>query len=148
LNFLPQTAPSWEAVLLRKIILIEDSAKCRHLKNWPVPEIIDLVFAKTSPKRSFSMTEYERIGLVFTKTGSINSGTVFALRRCLSVWGSEPHTPPPPLYNVYVSTVYLFTQGRGKGGELKQRKGERGNSSQSQSKIPTRLTLTPVYKLW
>jgi hypothetical protein len=25
-------------------------------------------FAKTSPKRSFSMTEYERIGLVFTKT--------------------------------------------------------------------------------
>ncbi len=34
----------------------------------PVPEIIDPVFAKTSPKRSFSMTEYERLGLVFTKT--------------------------------------------------------------------------------
>jgi hypothetical protein len=34
----------------------------------PVPEIIDTVFAKTSPKRSFSMTEYERFGLVFTKT--------------------------------------------------------------------------------
>ncbi len=34
----------------------------------PVPEIIDPVFAKTSPKRSFSMTEYERFGLVFTKT--------------------------------------------------------------------------------
>ncbi len=33
-----------------------------------VPEIIDPVFAKTSPKRSFSMTEYERFGLVFTKT--------------------------------------------------------------------------------
>jgi hypothetical protein len=33
-----------------------------------VPEIIDTVFAKTSPKRSFSMTEYERCGLVFTKT--------------------------------------------------------------------------------
>jgi hypothetical protein len=32
-----------------------------------VPEIIDTVFAKTSPKRSFSMTEYERFGLVFTK---------------------------------------------------------------------------------
>jgi hypothetical protein len=29
---------------------------------------IDTVFAKTSPKRSFSMTEYERYGLVFTKT--------------------------------------------------------------------------------
>jgi hypothetical protein len=41
----------------------------------PVPEIIDLVFAKTSPKRSFCMTENERFGLVFVKTGSINSGT-------------------------------------------------------------------------
>jgi hypothetical protein len=34
----------------------------------PEPEIIDLVFAKTSPKRWFSMTEYERFGLDFTKT--------------------------------------------------------------------------------
>ncbi len=34
----------------------------------PVPEIIDTVFTKTSPKRSFSMTEYERFRLVFTKT--------------------------------------------------------------------------------
>ncbi len=33
-----------------------------------MPEIIDPVFAKTSPKHSFSMTEYERFGLVFTKT--------------------------------------------------------------------------------
>jgi hypothetical protein len=33
-----------------------------------VPEIIDPVFVKTSPKRSFSMTEYERFGLVFTNT--------------------------------------------------------------------------------
>ncbi len=33
-----------------------------------VPEIIDPVFAKTSPNPSFSMTEYERFGLVFTKT--------------------------------------------------------------------------------
>jgi len=40
-----------------------------------VPEFIDPVFAKTSPKRSFSMTEYERFGLVFAKTGSINSST-------------------------------------------------------------------------
>jgi hypothetical protein len=34
----------------------------------PVPEIIDPVFVKTIPKRSFSMTEYERFGLVFTNT--------------------------------------------------------------------------------
>ncbi len=33
-----------------------------------VPEFIDPVFAKTSPKRAFSMTKNERFGLVFTKT--------------------------------------------------------------------------------
>jgi hypothetical protein len=43
--------------------------------HLPVSEIIDPVFAKTSPKRSFCMTENERFGLVFVKTGSINSGT-------------------------------------------------------------------------
>jgi hypothetical protein len=32
------------------------------------------VFAKTSTKRSFSMIEKERFGLVFAKTGSLNSG--------------------------------------------------------------------------
>ncbi len=41
----------------------------------PVSEIIDPVFAKTSPKRSFCMTENEHFGHVFKKTGSINSGT-------------------------------------------------------------------------
>ncbi len=33
-----------------------------------MPEIIDPVCVKTSPKRAFSMTAYERFGLVFTKT--------------------------------------------------------------------------------
>jgi hypothetical protein len=46
------------------------------MRENPSPEIIDPVFAKTSPKRSFCMTENERFGLVFVKTGSINSGTV------------------------------------------------------------------------
>jgi hypothetical protein len=40
-----------------------------------MPEFIDPVFAKTSPKRSFSLVEIERFGLVFMKTGSINLGT-------------------------------------------------------------------------
>jgi hypothetical protein len=43
-----------------------------------VPEFIDPVFAKTSRKRSVLVIENERFGLVFTKTGSINSGTDFA----------------------------------------------------------------------
>ncbi len=44
--------------------------------SLPVPEFIDPVFVKTSPKRSFSITENEHFGLVFMKTESINSGTV------------------------------------------------------------------------
>ncbi len=39
-----------------------------------MPEFIDHVFVKTSQKRSFSITENEHFWLVFTKTGSINSG--------------------------------------------------------------------------
>jgi len=40
-----------------------------------VPEFIGPIFAETSPKRTFSIMENERFGLVFAKTGSINSGT-------------------------------------------------------------------------
>jgi len=41
----------------------------------PVPEFMDPVFTKTSPERSFSVIENEHFGIVFAKTGSINSGT-------------------------------------------------------------------------
>ncbi len=40
-----------------------------------MPEIIDRVFAKTSQNARFLLSENERFGLVFVKTGSINSGT-------------------------------------------------------------------------
>ncbi len=43
--------------------------------STPVPEIIDPVFAKTSQNARFLLSENERFGLVFVKTGSINSGT-------------------------------------------------------------------------
>jgi hypothetical protein len=45
----------------------------RSLK--PMPEIIDPIFAKTSQNARFILSENERFGLVFVKTGSINSGT-------------------------------------------------------------------------
>jgi hypothetical protein len=72
-----------------------------HCKSQ-VHEIIDTVFAKTSPKRSFSMTEYERFGLVFTKTrvykfGQRNQGN------------STLHSPVLQLY---------FYKGCTMGGEL------------------------------
>ncbi len=40
-----------------------------------MPEIIDPVFAKISQNARFLLSENERFGLVFVKTGSINSGT-------------------------------------------------------------------------
>jgi hypothetical protein len=43
-------------------------------REKPVSEFIDPVVTKTSPKRSFSVIENERYGLVFAKTGSVNSG--------------------------------------------------------------------------
>ncbi len=48
-----------------------------------MPEFIDPVFAKTNPKRSFSIIENERFGFVFAKTGSENSGSV--LRKLLHI---------------------------------------------------------------
>ncbi len=60
---------------------------------------------------------------------------------CLSVWDPVPHTPPPPpLHTVCSDTVYLFEQGRGSRGELNQREGERGHSSQSWVKKPRFFT--------
>jgi hypothetical protein len=40
-----------------------------------VPEFIDPVFTKTSPKLSFSLNRKRAFWLVFAKTGSIISGT-------------------------------------------------------------------------
>jgi hypothetical protein len=80
-----------------------------QFQAFPVPEIIDPVFVKTCPIRSFSRTENERFGHVFTKTGSINSGTVnhgFPLveprkSACASI-------PPCPIAHAYTSSMYSF----------------------------------------
>jgi hypothetical protein len=45
-----------------------------------VPEFIDPVFTKTSPKRSFSLNRKRAFWLVFAKTGSIISGTGLLFR--------------------------------------------------------------------
>jgi hypothetical protein len=67
------TVDQWSAIH----IFDEEQEPDPHCSEmlYPVPEFIDTVFAKTSPKRSFSKTENERFGLVFVKIGSINSGT-------------------------------------------------------------------------
>jgi hypothetical protein len=44
------------------------------IDDWTGPEIIDPVFAKTSQYARFLWSEYERFGLVFTKTGVYKFG--------------------------------------------------------------------------
>ncbi len=65
------------------------SVKIIHL--YPVPEIVDPVFAKTSQNARFLLSENERFGLVFVKTGSINSGT--ELKRSHICSAHITHTP-------------------------------------------------------
>jgi hypothetical protein len=49
-------------------------------ENVPCPNLWTRVFVKTSPKRSYSVIENERFGLVFAKTVSIISGTYLLMR--------------------------------------------------------------------
>jgi hypothetical protein len=61
-----------------------------------VPEFIDLVLAKTSPKRSFSVIQNERFGLVFATTGSIISGMGHEMDWSFAgicYLGDKPHSP-------------------------------------------------------
>jgi hypothetical protein len=58
-------------------MLISENKRFRQEINADqrlVPEIIDPVFAKTSQNARFLLSENERFGLVFVKTGSINLG--------------------------------------------------------------------------
>jgi hypothetical protein len=68
--------------------------------------------------------------------------------RCLSVWGQQPYTHPPYTCIVNVYTVYFFTQVREEGWELNQRAGRWATVHKAGSKIPSWLTVSPVYKLW
>jgi|694.fasta_scaffold64094_3 hypothetical protein len=53
-----------------------------------VAEFIDPVFMKRSPKRLFSVNQYERFVLVFAKTGCLISGTGVIVRWWLNLRGT------------------------------------------------------------
>ncbi len=61
--------------------------------------------------------------------------------RCLFVWDAEPHIPYP-LHTVYVYTVYLFTQGKGR--VWTREKVRLATVHKAGSKIPTWPTVSPV----
>jgi hypothetical protein len=64
---------------------IEMKKSVKDCGKDPMPEIRDPVFAKTSPKRSFLMSENELFGLVFVKTEFINLGTGYSSKWILSI---------------------------------------------------------------
>jgi hypothetical protein len=68
-----------------------------------VPEFIDRVFVKTSPKRSYSFIEKERFGLVFAKTGSIISGKGFGTTASQACWVMGTHK----VKNCVVRKIYF-----------------------------------------
>ncbi len=86
----------------------------------PVPEIIDTVFAKTSPKRSFSMTEYERFRLVFTKTRVYKFGhwslcvPAPLCHRCCVVSAEQQPQNWPVIAKIHPSSP-LYSEGLGTG---------------------------------
>ncbi len=74
----------------------------------PVPEIIDPVFTKTSPKRSFSMTEYERFRLVFTKTRVYKFGhrsLVLVFEPCINCEFVALHGPIFISLSLYLNAI-------------------------------------------
>jgi hypothetical protein len=72
--------------------------KLRNRKS--VPEFMDPVFAKTSPKRSFTVIIKEH---VFAKTGSIISGTVWNIRLAFMSTNTDATNQPVELAKKKIS---------------------------------------------
>ncbi len=70
--------------------------------------------------------------------------------RFLSVWGPLPHNSTPQTPTSHTLSVYtVLTNREGGGGEIWTRaKVREATVDKAGSKIPTWLTLFPVYKLW
>ncbi len=63
---------------------------CFQKWAFSVPKFIGPVFAKTSSKRLFSLTENERFGLVLAKTRSITRKTKTTCIKILKIWAQIP----------------------------------------------------------
>jgi hypothetical protein len=82
--------------------------------NIPVHEIIDPVFAKTSQNARFLLSENERFGLVFMKTGSINSSTDHFSESLETVFWAKKlklfdADPDPQHWVQYIGNFFDFT---------------------------------------
>ncbi len=73
-----------------------------------MPEIIDPVFAKTSPKRSFSLTDYERFGLVFTKTRVYKFGHRTGLGKHKTLRDGFLPSIAPQTYSTFITHLFVY----------------------------------------
>ena len=76
-----------------------------------MPEIIDPVFAKTSPKRSFSLTDYERFGLVFTKTRVYKFGHRTGLGKHKTLRDGFLPSIAPQTYSTFILQISMLLSG-------------------------------------
>ncbi len=83
-------------------------APSNRYERSTVPEFIDPIFVKTSRKRSFSVIQNERFGLVFVKTGSIISGTVRYLLRTISVFTRMSAAPRMCVTIIFRNSLSFF----------------------------------------
>ncbi len=83
-----------------------------------LPEFIDPVFTKTGPKRSFSVIQNERFGLVFAKTGSARTFGItfnFGSRSAKAKRSrSDPNPDPDPqhCFSLYLSVTRMVGEVR------------------------------------
>jgi hypothetical protein len=73
----------------------------------------------------------------------LSSNKIYMLRDC----EAAPEPPSPPFHTVNVYKVYLFTKGREREKSLTREKVREAAVHKAGLKIPTRLTVSPVYKL-
>jgi hypothetical protein len=92
----------------------------------------------------------ERDGFIVGRYGVEGSMNVVQVlhkpnRRKIRLIESNSKLTSPLTHCIRVYSILIHT---GKGGRADQREGYWGNSSQRRSKIPTSLTVSPVYRLY
>ncbi len=108
----------------RKIRLIESNAKCRHLKEFTCNGTFWQVFIclRTTPFVGFYL------GWSQCCTVGSESGQIESVKLLLNMVSNTTQQPPPPPSTHCLYIMYFDT---GKVGEVNQREGSRGNSSES-----------------
>ncbi len=122
----------WRVALKKQRKAKETDASIQKKREWQCYTWTNSLYKKQS-KMSSSKRDFLAAGVNLSEAPS-------------------PHLtpyPPPPLHTVYVYTCILIHTGKGgRGGELTREKVRGATVHKAGSKIPTLLTLSPVYKLW